>query len=146
MTLTRLVLGVVALTLLAAAAGAWVGTHYGLQHARRSPGLDEFLHHRLDLTSEQEQRIAALESDFAQQRKTLELEMRSANHELAKALLSEHTYGPQAKGAVERFHTAAAALQEETIVHVLAMRAVLTTEQAKKFDATVSEALTSDQP
>ncbi len=144
--LTRLVGGVVALTLLAAAAGGWVGVRYGLQRAGHPPGLDEFLHHRLNLTPDQEQRIATLESDFAQHRKALELEMRSANHELGQALADEHTYGPQAKSAIERFHKAAAALQEETVIHVLAMRAVLMPAQAQQFDATVSQALTSDQP
>jgi Spy/CpxP family protein refolding chaperone len=141
-----LVLGVVALTLLAAAAGGWVGVYYGLEHPRRVQGLDEFLHHGLDLTDDQENRISALESQFAQHRKSLESDMRAANRELADALSSEHAYGPRAKGAIERFHTAAASLQEETIVHILAMRAVLTPDQAQRFDATVAEALTSERP
>jgi Spy/CpxP family protein refolding chaperone len=144
--LTRLVAGVIALTLLAAVAGGWVGVRYGLEHPRRVQGLDEFLHHRLNLSPDQDRQISTLESEFAQHRKSLESEMRAANHELADALSSEHAYGPRAKGAIERFHTAAAALQEETIAHILAMRAVLTPDQAQRFDATVTEALTSERP
>jgi Spy/CpxP family protein refolding chaperone len=98
------------------------------------------------LSAEQEHRIADLESHFAAQRKALDQEMQAANRELAASILSEHAYGTGAKVAVERFHKAAASLQEATIIHVLAMRAVLTPEQAQRFDAAISEALTSDQP
>ena len=38
------------------------------------------------------------------------------------------------------------ALQLETVQHVLAMRKVLTPEQAAKFDRRVSEALTNETP
>lgn len=142
---TRTVWIVVLVTILAAAVGGWAGVQYGL-HKARAPNLDEFLHHELGLTAEQEHRIADLESDFAVRRKVLDHEMQAANRELASSILAEHAYGAGAKAAVERFHRAAASLQEATIIHVLAMRAVLTPEQAGRFDAVISGALTSDQP
>ena len=142
--LSRMVVGVVLSTALAAAAGGWVGIQYGLREARSSPGLDELLHSELNLTPDQEQRIATMESQFATRRKMLEDEMRAANRDLAAAIAAEHEYGPRAQSAIERFHTAESALQEETVKHILAMRIVLTPEQMTRFDQAVSTALTSD--
>ena len=143
--LTRTVVGMLALTVLAAAAGGWIGVHYGLQHPRTS-GLDELVHHELTLNADQQQRLAAMEASFAARRKILEEEMRSANRELATAIITEHRFGPQAEQAIEHFHAAMKTLQEETIMHVMAMRSVLTPQQAQQFDQTVAKALDSDQP
>ena len=143
--LTRAVVGMLALTVLAAAAGGWIGVHYGLQHPRTS-GLDELVHHELQLNADQQQRLSAMESAFAVRRKGLEDEMRSANRELASAIITEHRYGPQAEQAIEHFHVAMKTLQQETIMHVMAMRSVLTPQQAQLFDDTVAKALNSDQP
>lgn len=143
--MARLAVGAVVLTVLAAALSGWAGVQYGLQQARPAPGLDEILHHELALTSDQDRQIATLESQFSERRKVLEEDMRAANRDLAAAIQSEHEYGSRAKQAVERFHTAMITLQEATIMHILAMRAVLTPEQAKQFDETVSKALASDQ-
>lgn len=85
-----------------------------------------------------------METTYAGRRTQLNGEMRAANRELAAAIGTEHAYGPKAQHAVNRFHSAMGALQEETIRHVLAMREVLTPEQARRFDATVSKALSSD--
>ena len=65
---------------------------------------------------------------------------------LAAAIQARHEYGPEVEAAVERFHAAMGALQLETVQHVLAMRKVLTPEQAAKFDRRVSEALTNETP
>lgn len=144
--LARTIVLIVLLTALAGAAGAWVGFQYGLTRVQSNSSLDDVLHHQLGLTAEQENRIGALEAEFAKSRKALEGEMRAANRDLSAALGSEHEYGPQAKQAIERFHLAMGALQEQTIKHILAMRAALTPEQAERFDKTVLEALTAGQP
>jgi nickel and cobalt resistance protein CnrR len=133
------------LTLVAAAAGGWLGVRYG-EPARSSSGLDDLLHHELKLSSEQEQRLSALERDYAARRHTLEDQMVTANRALARAIATEHRYGPQARQAIESFHAAMATLQEETVQHVLAMRAVLTPPQARQFDQTVEQALDSGRP
>lgn len=143
---TRLIAGTVLVTALAAAVGGWIGIQYGLMETRPAAGLDEVLHHDLSLTADQERQIADLESRFAAQRKSLEDEMKAANRELSDAILAEHAYGQRATRAIERFHSAMGTLQEETIKHILAMRAVLTPEQANRFDRTVSKALAPDQP
>lgn len=124
--------------------GGWAGVRYGLTQPQGRPGLDEVLHHQLALSPDQNRRIEALEAAYSARRQVLNLEMRTANRELAAAIAAEHAYGPGARRAVSRFHVAMGSLQEETIRHVLAMRAVLTPGQARRFDATVSKALSSD--
>ncbi len=144
MSPVRTVAYTVVLTLLVAALGGWLGVRYGLRQAPATPGLDQVLHHELTLSPDQQQRLTSLEAGFAARRKVLETEMHAANADLAAAILSEHRYGPAAEQAIDRFHAAMKTLQEETIMHVLAMRAVLTPEQAQKFDQTVSKVLNSD--
>lgn len=147
--MTPLVRTIVIAVVLAAAAGAvggWAGIQYALRQPSHVHSLDEVLHHELSLTPAQEKRIEALEAQFAEARKTLDADMRAANQELAAALQTDHTYGPAAKQAIEKFHQAMGALQEQTIIHVLAMRAELTAEQAERFDRTVREALIADSP
>jgi Spy/CpxP family protein refolding chaperone len=141
----RTIIAVVILTLFAGAAGFWAGAAYGGRHVH-SAGLDDILHRNLGLTSDQEKQIAAFEAKFARDRKELDGQMRAANRALARALDGEHAFGDDARKAIAQFHTAMAALQEQTILHVLEMRAVLTPEQAKRFDATIAQALSADPP
>lgn len=145
--LNRAALGVIFLTLLAAAAGGWFGIRYGMPEARHSaPNLDTVLHEQLDLTADQKSRIAQMEVTFAVRQRALESQMRDANRQLARALLSEHRYGPAAQQAIEQFHAAMKQLQQETIVHIMGMRAVLSPAQAQQFDQTLSQVLGSGPP
>jgi Spy/CpxP family protein refolding chaperone len=136
----------VLLTAALAAIAGWAGVRYGLSQSRPRPGLDQIMHHQLGLTADQNRRIETLEAGYAARRAALESEMRVADRDLAAAITTEHAYGPRAQQAMKRFHAAMGALQEETIKHVLAMRTVLTPEQAKRFDKTVSKALAPDGP
>lgn len=145
--LTRAALGVIAMTLLAGAAGGWLGVRYGMAEARHgAPSLDTVIHEQLDLTTEQRRRIGLMEAAFVLRQRALQSQMRDANRQLARALVSEHRYGPAAHEATEQFHAAMKVLQEETILHILAMRAVLTPAQAQQFDQTVSQVLDSGEP
>ncbi|ACG77887.1 conserved hypothetical protein [Phenylobacterium zucineum HLK1] len=129
------------LAVLAGAAGAWLaGRHVVQRH--QQPSLHAFVHEELALSSEQERRLEVLEQDFAVRRHAREAELRAANAELAAAIQARHEYSPEVQAAVEHFHHAMGELQKETILHVLAMRTVLTPEQAVKFDRRISEALT----
>lgn len=136
----------VLLAALAGAIGGWAGIQYGLRPASHAQSLDEMLHHNLTLSPDQEKRIEAVEAQFAPVRQALETAMRAANHDLANALRDDHAYGAPARQAIEKFHHAMGELQEQTIIHVLAMRAELTPRQAERFDQTVREVLTSDHP
>lgn len=143
---SRTVLAMLAVTLLAGAAGGWLGVRYGLREAPSTASLDTLLHREIELSSGQQQQLAAMERSFGPRRRFLEGQMRAANRELAAAILAEHRYGPAARQAIGHFHAAMQALQEATIEHVLAMRTVLTPAQAQRFDRTLGRALDSDQP
>lgn len=133
------------LTLLAAIGGTWIGARY-VYGQRQQPSLHEFVHDELRLTAEQKLRLEVLEQDFAVCRRAREAELRAANAELARAIQARHEYSPQVQAAVERFHDAMGELQKETILHVLAMRTVLTPDQAARFDRRIGEALTEQAP
>lgn len=113
--------------------------------AAQPPNLHQTVHRDLNLSAEQQQRIDALERDFAPKRQALEMEMRAANADLAAAIREEHGYGPHVTAAVERFHHAMGQLQIDTIQHVFAMREVMTSDQKARFDNIVSSALTAEQ-
>jgi Spy/CpxP family protein refolding chaperone len=120
------------------ARGVMVADHGGSE-------LHQLMHDRLDLTAVQQSKIDRLEADFAQRRKALDAQMRQTNADLAKAMASEHQFGPKVAGAVDRSHMAMGDLQKETLAHVFAMRAVLTPEQATIFDREIARALTAPQ-
>ena len=91
---------------------------------------------------EQQNRIAGLERDRSAKRKALEAEMRAANVELAKAYRATHAYSPAVQAAIDHFHRAMAALQKDTVMHVIAMRSVLRPDQTAAFDDSVERSLT----
>ena len=144
MTLLRSVLLTLVLSVLGAAVGAWAGAHYAMHRMHAPESLHEVVHEKLHLTPEQHARIAGMEADHAARRKALEAEMRAANAELAQAFQEQHAYTPQVQAAIDRFHRAMGSMQKETIVHVLAMRSVLTPAQATQFDQTVVKSLTEE--
>jgi Spy/CpxP family protein refolding chaperone len=138
----RTILLTLALSLAAAGLGAWGGATYAVRHAHTAhPPLHALLHDELKLTPDQTRRIDGLEAAYAERRRGLEARMRQANAELAAALSDEHAYTPRVQLAVDHFHAAMGELQKETIMHVLAMRAVLTPAQTATFDKTVAKAL-----
>lgn len=137
----RTFLVMLVVTVLAAAAAGWAGVQYGLGRADGETDLDAAIHHDLHLTPEQDRQIHTLEADLAATRQELQAKMRAANRDLAQAITERHSYDARAQEAVERLHAAMSALQEKTIRHVLAIRALLTPEQARDFDAKVSKAL-----
>lgn len=144
MSQTRSLLLTIVLSALAAAAGAWGGSQYVVQAMHHATSLHQTMHEKLDLTRDQDQRIDGLERDYAVRRHALEAEMRAANADLAKAIQAEHTYSAAVQQAIDRSHRAMSELQKQSILHVLAMRQVLTSQQTARFDDTVVKALTED--
>jgi Spy/CpxP family protein refolding chaperone len=137
---------IIVLTLLGAMLGGWAGVRYGLHAAGPPQQLDALIHERLHLSSEQEHDLTALEADYAKRRVDLESQMRAANRDIAAAITVRHRYDDEAQASVDRLHRAMMELQKATIEHVLAMRALLTPDQAREFDQTVDQALTADRP
>lgn len=107
--------------------------------------LHALLHKGLGLTADQHTQLKALERDFDVRKTRLELEMRRNNAVLADAIATEHGYGPRVAQAVDLSHAAMGQLQKATLEHVLAMRRVLTPEQAARYDKAVVKALTQDK-
>lgn len=142
--MSRAALLVILLTAIAGALGGWAGVRYALSASGQHSGLDELLHQTLDLSNDQLTAIHDIEEGFAGRRATLEAEMRAANRDLAAAVRSDPEFGSAARAAITRFHAAESVLQQETVMHILAMRRVLTPAQAKVFDEEVSRALTAE--
>lgn len=144
MSVARSLILTVVLSALAAGLGAWGGARYVVSHMHHTEPLHKVVHDKLHLTAGQEVRIDRLERDYALRRKALEAEMRAANADLARAIQQSQAYSPEVQHAVDRFHIAMGDLQKQSILHVLAMRQVLTPQQATLFDQTVAKALTED--
>jgi hypothetical protein len=134
----------VALVFLAAVAGVVVGRQFVEPATQPGAELHAFLHDQLSLDADQERRLHALEEEFAASRAALEAEMRADNARLAEAIAAEHGNGPQVASAVDASHMTMGTLQKETLAHIFAMRALLRPDQAAKFDAAVTKALTED--
>ena len=123
-------------------AGAWLGRT--LVPAAAAPvELHDVLHHQLDLDAGQLAQVERLEAGFAGRKAVLEAQLRANNAELAAAIASEHGEGPAVTAAVDRSHHAMGELQKATLAHVFAMRALLRPDQAVRFDAAVTRALTA---
>lgn len=144
MSLVRGLVLTLLLSALAAGLGAWGGARYVVARMNQPPPLHQMVHEDLHLSAAQEKRLAVLERDHAGRRRILEAEMRAANADLAQAFQQHHAYTPKVQAAIERFHRAMGDLQTESIVHVIAMRSVLTPEQAERFDDKVVRSLTED--
>lgn len=133
-----------AVAFLAALAGVLLGRSLSHDATEQPSALHELLHEELALDDLQLAQIEQLEMRFAVRRRQLELEIKSDNARLAKAIQAEKGYGPRVTAQVERSHGAMGDLQKETLAHIFAMRAVLRPDQAQKFDRAVVEALTAD--
>jgi Spy/CpxP family protein refolding chaperone len=134
----------VVLTLAAAFIGAWAGATYLGPARGGGASLHETVHAELDLSPAQDARLDEIEARFAVRRRQLELEIQSANAELAAAIQAEGRNGPQVAAAIDHFHDTMGRLQKLTVEHVFAMRGVLTPAQAAEFDRTVVRALTAE--
>ena len=142
----RMFLAMLVVTAFAGGLAGWAGVEYGLHRTAVQDDLDTVLHRDLNLTGDQESQIAKLENTFAKDRAAYQTEMRAANRDLARALTEANPNDPEIERAIHRFHAAMAALQMRTVKHVLAMRSVLTPDQARIFDTTVDKTLGADRP
>lgn len=121
-----------------------VSANWLISESKAPTGLHAFVHEELDLTPAQEQKLDRLEDGFAVEQRRLELELRSANAQLAQAMENEHRYGPEVGVAIDQVHTKMGDLQKATVRHVFAMRELLDRRQQAAFDHEVTSALTAD--
>ncbi len=146
MSTSRTSVIIILLTLLTAMIGGWAGVTYGLRQARVPRQLDQVLHEELHLSAAQNEQLETLEAQFAVQRAVFEEDMRIANRDIAAAITVRHAYDEGARTAIDRLHQAMIGLQQASVQHVLAMRALLSPDQAAQFDRTVNQALAVAPP
>jgi Spy/CpxP family protein refolding chaperone len=126
--------------------GAWAGAE-GLHRSREQTPLlrdavHEMVHQGLALTPEQRREIASIEERYTKRRNALRVQIGGANVELAAAMSEEMAFGPQAQTAIDHLQNSVGDLQSSTVLYVLEIRDVLTTEQRAVYDRKVVEALT----
>ena len=131
------------LAALASGAATWASATW-VNRERQPASLHSIIHEELDLSADQGRRLDAIEASFTGRRLSLEVEVRSANRELAVAIAASKGDTPAVQAAVDHFHGAMGDLQKATITHVFEMRSVLTPAQAEVFDGRVVEALHHD--
>jgi len=83
--LARSFLGMLAVTVVAAALAGWLGVSYGLN--QRAPELDQILRRELNLTAEQQQKIAPIEKSLIANRHRLR-PLQVAGHGGSKNILA----------------------------------------------------------
>lgn len=142
--MVRSILLTLVLSVVVAAFGAWGGAAYVIHRMQRPTPLHQLVHQRLHLSAKQQSQMAGIEHDHAARQAALEAEMRAANADLAQALQEHHAFTAKVQAAIDRFHAAMGELQKETVMHVLAMRLVLTPAQAAQFDETVVKSLNTE--
>lgn len=137
-TIWRTALVVPIIALLAGMAGVYAGLAlFGASPDHEYNSLDAIIHRELNLSAEQDSQISKIEASYAHRRFALEAEMRSATREIAAAVMDDKIYSDRVRRGIDAFHTAMGMLQEETILHVFEMRAILTSAQQAKFDEIV---------
>jgi nickel and cobalt resistance protein CnrR len=93
----------------------------------------EWIHKQLDLTEGELKALEPIELKFAERKRDLMGEIRSANKELAEAIKQDQADSRRVSAAVEKIHHAQGKLQEATLEHVFEMKGVLNPEQYQKL-------------
>lgn len=92
-----------------------------------------WIHTQLGLSAEQEKQLEPIERRYHEQRQQFSEVIRTANAELAQAILADGGDSPRVKAAAARIHEAHGQLQEATLRHVFEMKPVLQPEQYNKL-------------
>jgi len=100
-----------------------------------------WLHRHASLTADQDKNLTVIEKKFGERQKVLEGEIRTANRELAVAMLQDKKFSDRVASAVEHIHHAQGELQKETVAHIFEMQTVLTSQQADALNKFAADAL-----
>jgi Spy/CpxP family protein refolding chaperone len=126
-------IGMLIIVALVAAVACYLSARvFGPFHTTAVSG-HEWIHKRLDLTPDQQKALEPIETRFAERKRSLMSEIRSANRELAESIKQDQADSPRVSAAVERIHHAQGELQGATLEHVFEMKGVLTPEQYQKL-------------
>ncbi len=93
----------------------------------------DWLHQQLEITPEQEQRLAPLEAAYAEKRAELLARIDTSTHRLADAIDASPTDRAGVDAALAEIQAAQGELQRLTIGHFLEKKEYLSPEQAEKL-------------
>ena len=137
----------IVVALLAGGIGGWLGTRNALDSDAQSLPLRqtvrEIVSQDLKLTPDQTKSIQSIEDKYYDRRTTLRQDVATANRELADALMADMAFGREAQQASNHVERGLGELQRATILYVLEVRDVLTSEQQAIYDRKVRDVLTA---
>lgn len=117
-----------------AALAALTTLYWSKRHAAANPvTAHAWLHRELQLTAAQREMLGPIESAFAEKQRLLTARLHEANVHLAKMMKEDKAYSPRVGAAVELVNDCMGQLQQASIEHVFAMRAVLSPDQGDKL-------------
>ncbi len=126
-------------------AGLYVGQNYlhfdGWKSEAKSDHWHLISHEKLKITPKQATQLSEIEDRFYEQHKALELQISTANQELAKAITNDKFFSQKVQEATNKIHQSMGELQKLTIQHLFEMRPILTDEQYQKLEQIVTNAL-----
>jgi len=131
----------ITLSFVAGIAGVWVGLNTLPRTGSSTVSLHEKIHHEFVLNAEQKIALHALETHYAHSRQAYIKALKAANFELASAIKEHHDLSPEVVLAEQKYLSVLGDFQTETLRHIFAMRAIMSPEQAKKFDDIVLRSL-----
>jgi Spy/CpxP family protein refolding chaperone len=109
-----------------------------------APGVrdpDNWLEAQLKLTDTQVQQLAGIEARYDQQKIELSAKIRTANAELAAAILEDKRYSKRVEKAQAAIHAAQGEMQRATLEHFFELQPHLTPEQRETLNAVAVNAL-----
>jgi nickel and cobalt resistance protein CnrR len=112
-----------------------------LPHAPHIADPDQWLEDQLKLTDKQQQQLADVESRYEARKDELAGKIRTANAELATAILEDKRYTKRVEQAQASIHTLQGELQRATLEHFFEMQPHLTPEQRETLNAMAVNAL-----
>lgn len=125
--------------------GAMYASHHYMNMSHdfmeHSGDTHNYLHSKLEITSEQENQLQGIEGTYQKRKLHLEETIRLANMELADAIKKNPSFSPEVQQAVDKIHNAMGELQKASLEHLFQMQPILTPQQNEKLKNLMMDAL-----
>lgn len=133
--------------IVACSVAAFVVARIAIHNAetRESPVSHRWLHDRLELTTEQERELNAMEAVYQEDRALLQKDFEAAKQHLAQILSSTDAYDERVTHAVHEIHRVHGALQELAIRHYYDMLSHLPEDKQARLREMAVQALSEPQ-
>ncbi len=132
---------VIIFSFLAGIGGVWIGLKTLPNSNPTALNLHERIHREFALDAEQKRTLHRLEERYAVSQAKYNADLKAASLSLAAAIKEHHDLSPEVVLAEQEYLSVLGHFQTETLRHIFAMRAILSPEQAKKFDDIVLRSL-----